>query len=76
MNLLQRILISKEIVYHFKNKEFSVYQNLIELFRNLRDANINPKEVLKSLVNFQSDLGEIKKKEIKIRGSNKCNTKC
>ena len=42
-------------------KDFSNYQNLIELFKDLRDGNINPKEVLKDQVNFKSDLAEIKK---------------
>ena len=51
------------MIYKYKTegripKDFRNYQNLIDLFRNLRDSNINPKEVLK----FRSDLGEIKKK--------------
>ena len=29
-------------------KDYSGYQNPIYLFRNLRDGNINPKEVLKN----------------------------
>ena len=80
MNLLKRILISTEIVYHLKKKfkklveeksyefqnlkekvnpnnliykyktegrspkDFSNYQNLIDLFRNLRDGNENSKK--------------------------------
>ena len=55
------------MVCHFKNKDFSVYQNLIELFKNLRDGNINPKEVSKNLINCQSDLGETKKGNTKSR---------
>ena len=43
-------------------KDFNVYQNLGDLFKNLRDANISPKEVLKNQINFKSDLGKIKKK--------------
>ena len=34
---------------------------MLELFKDLRDGNINPKEVLKDEINFKSDLGEIKK---------------
>ena len=83
MNLLKRILISTETVYHLKDKkifneldeeksykfqnlkekinpnnliykyktegrnpkDFSNYQNLIDLFRNLRDGNVSPREV-------------------------------
>ena len=66
------------MIYKYKTegripKDFRNYQNLIDLFRNLRDSNINPKEVLK----FRSDLGEIKKKKsrFKIKRPNKCNTK-
>ena len=100
MNLLKKILILTETIYHLKNKntyimnllkkksseftnlekkinsdnliykyktkgispkDFSNYQNPIELFKDLRDGNINPKEVLKDQSNFKSDLGEIKK---------------
>ena len=46
-------------------KDFINYQNLIDLFKNLRDGNINPKEALKNQTNFKSDLGE-KEKEIQI----------
>ena len=84
MNLLKKILLSTEIVYHLKNKnkifiglneersyelrdleklinldnliykyktegiiwnDFLNYQKLIELFKDLRDGNTNPKEV-------------------------------
>ena len=34
---------------------------MTELFKDLRDGNINPKEVLKDQINFKSDLGEIRK---------------
>ena len=58
-------------------KDFRNYQNLIELFNDLRDgSNINPKEVLKYQIKFKSELGEMKKEiKIKIGRSNKCNTK-
>ena len=42
-------------------KTFSVYQNLIDLFKYLLDGNINPKEVLTNHIDFKSDLGEIRK---------------
>ena len=42
-------------------KCFRNYQNLIELFKDLTDGNINTKEVLKDQINLKSDLGEIKK---------------
>ena len=45
-------------------KDYSVDQNPIDLFKNLRDGHIKPKKVLKNQINFKSDLGEIKK-EIK-----------
>ena len=40
-------------------KDFRNYQNPIELFKDLRDGNINPKEVLRDQINFKSDLSEI-----------------
>ena len=46
-------------------KDFSNYQILIDLFINLRDANVNPREVLKNQIDFKSDLGEIKKENPK-----------
>ena len=42
-------------------KDFRNYQNPIELFKDLRDGNINPKEVLRDQINFKSDLSEILK---------------
>ena len=59
-------------------KDFSNYQHLIDLFKNLRHGNINPKDVLKNQINFKLDLGEIIKRKFKfkIKRSNKCYTKC
>ena len=90
--LLEKILISTEIVYHFKKKylmnllmkdllhlgiqkkinpdyliykyktkrispeDFENFQNPIDLFKDLRDGNINPKN---DQINFKSDLGKI-----------------
>ena len=39
--------------------DFRNYQNPIELFKDLRDGNINPKEALRDQINFKSDLSEI-----------------
>ena len=65
MNLEKRIN-SDNLIYKYKRegrspKDFSVYQNVIDLFKNFIDGNINPKEVLKNQINFKSDLNEIKK---------------
>ena len=66
---LEKRLNPDNLIYKYKNEEISLkdirnYQNLKELFKDLRDGNINPKEVLKDQINFKSVLGEIKK-EIK-----------
>ena len=45
------------------SKDFSNYQNPIDIFINLRDGNINPKQVLKNHISIKSDLGG-KEKEI------------
>ena len=55
------------LIYTYKTegrspKYFSNYQNLIDLFIDLRYGNINPKEVLKNQINFKADLDEKKKK--------------
>ena len=53
------------MVYEFKTegspKDFSNYQNPIDLFINFRDGNVSPREVLKNQKEFKSDLREIKK---------------
>ena len=51
-------------------KDFSVYQTLTDLFKNLRDGNINPKEVLKNQISFKSGLSEIIKGNPKSRTEN------
>ena len=60
------------MIYNYKTegislKDFSNYQNPIELFQDLRDDNINPKKVLKDQINFKLDLSEIKKRKSKIK---------
>ena len=42
------------------SERFRDHQNSIELFKNFRDGNVNPKEVLKNQMRFNSDLHEIK----------------
>ena len=54
------------MIYNYKTErisptDFSYYRNLINLVKDLRDGNINPKEVLKDQIKFKSDLGKIKK---------------
>ena len=56
------------MIYTYKTegrspKYFSNYQNLIDLFIDLRYGNLNPKEVLKNQINFKADLDEKKKKK-------------
>ena len=76
MNLLKTDLLDLEIqkkgvnpdnlIYKYKNegktpKDFRNHRNPVELFKDLRDGNINPNEVLKNLINLKSGLGETKK---------------
>ena len=56
------------MIYNYKTEgispkdfSFSYYRNPIKLVKDLRDANINPKKVLKDQIKFKSDLGKIKK---------------
>ena len=63
------------LIYKYKTqgispKDFRNYQNPIGLFKELRDGNINPNEVLKDQINFKSDLGEIKKGNKKSKSEN------
>ena len=51
------------MIYKYKTKrispeDFENFQNPIDLFKDLRDGNINPKN---DQINFKSDLGEITK---------------
>ena len=46
-------------------KDFSNYQNPIDLFINLRDCNVNPREVFKDKKDFKSGLGKIKRENPK-----------
>ena len=55
------------MIYEFKTeerilKDFSNYQDPIDLFINLRDGNVRSREVLKNQNEFKSDLDEIKKR--------------
>ena len=76
MNLLKKGLLnfgiqkkrinSDDLIYKYKTegrtpKDLKNYQHPVELFTDLRDGNMNRKEVLKDQFNNKSDLGEIKK---------------
>ena len=57
---------SNNLIYKYKiqgrgPKDFGNFQNPIDLFRNLRDCNVNPKDVFKTRIDFKSDIEEIKK---------------
>ena len=56
-------LIDKYKAEEISPKDFSNYQNPIDYFINLRDGNINPKQVLKDQINFKSDIGKKKGNE-------------
>ena len=69
------------LIYKYKTegrslKDFSVYQNLIDLFINLRGGNLNPRETLKNQIYFKSDLGEIKRENSKSKPEDQINRKC
>ena len=51
-------------------QDFSNYQNPTNLFKNLRHASINSKEVFKNQVHFKSDLNEIKKGNPNLKSNN------
>ena len=62
---LEKKINPDNLIYNYKTegrspKDVSVYQNPIELFKNLRHGNINPREVLKNRINLKSNLVEIK----------------
>ena len=63
---------SNDLIYEFQTeerslKDFKDYKNPIELLKNLRDGNVNPKEILKNQMRFKSDLDEIKKGNQRIK---------
>ena len=54
------------LIYNYKTEgkistDFSGYQNPIDIFINLSDGNVNPREVLKNQIDFKSDIDKIKK---------------
>ena len=54
------------LIYKYKTegrspKDFKNYQNLMDLFKSLRDGNVNPREVLKNQNNFKLDRGKTRK---------------
>ena len=65
---LQKRINSDNLIYKCKTegispKDFSNYPNLIDLFKNLRDGNINSKKLLKNQVNFKN----LKKNQIQVK---------
>ena len=46
-------------------KDFRNCQYMLQIFKGLRDVNVNPRKVLKKQSNFKSDSGEIKKENPK-----------
>ena len=49
---IEKIINPDNLIYYYKTegrttKDFRNYQHLIDLFKNLRDGNVNPKEVTK-----------------------------
>ena len=66
---LEKKINPDNLIYNYKiegrsSKDFRNYQNPVELFKNLRDGNTNPREVLKYQINFSLDLGEIRKENL------------
>ena len=61
ITLLKKDLLNFRFKKNWRNKDFRNHQNPIELFKDLKDGNINPEEVLKYQISFKSDLKEIKK---------------
>ena len=58
------------MIYKYKTegrslKDFSNYQNPIDLFINLTDSNVNPRELLKNEIEFKSGLGGRRKENSK-----------
>ena len=49
---IEKIINPDNLIYNYKTegrttKDFRNYQHLIDLFKNLRDGNVNPKEITK-----------------------------
>ena len=63
---LKEKISPNNLIYKYKTqgrvpKDFSNYQNLRDLFIDLRDGNVNQREVSKNEIDLKSDLGEILK---------------
>ena len=70
--------INNTLKYKFKTegrspKDFNNYQNAIDLFINLRDGNMNSREILKNQIKFKSDMDEIKKGNPKLKSEDQIN---
>ena len=66
------------MIYKYKNEgrsleDFRKFQNPIELFKNLRDGNVNTNEVLKNQMNFKSNLAEIKQENPDLKSKDQIN---
>ena len=66
------------MIYKYKNEgrsleDFRKFQNPIELFKNLRDGNVNTNEVLKNQINFKSNLAEIKQENPDLKSKDQIN---
>ena len=66
------------MIYKYKNEgrsleDFRKFQNQIELFKNLRDGNVNTNEVLKNQINFKSNLAEIKQENPDLKSKDQIN---
>ena len=73
---LEKRINPDNFIYKYKTEERSLeifrnYQNLIELFKDLRDGNVNPKEVLKDQIDFKADLNEIKKENTDLKSKDR-----
>ena len=68
---LEKGINTANLIYKYQTegkspRDFNNYQNFIDLFINLRDGNLSPREGLKNQ----------RKSKIKIKRSNEYNTKC
>ena len=66
------------MIYKYKNEgrspeDFRKFQNPIELFKNLRDGNVNTNEVLKNQIKFKSNLAEIKQENPDLKSKDQIN---
>ena len=80
MNFLQKGFLNLKIYLQTEAripKYFRNYQNPVELLKNVRDGNVNRRLVLKSQINFKSEIGVTKRRnpDLKNRTESKCSAK-